>query len=96
MKSAWRDYSDRKWTPNNEMKKFEELLVKNGFVIQKVKETCAKTEYMTMKDDIQDILVFNATDKAKDRITASLRSHDILVENIKLKQEIAKRNQEAE
>ena len=49
---------------------------------------------MTAKGDIQDIFVFNTTDKAKDRITSSLRSHEILVENIKLKQEIAKRNLE--
>lgn len=94
MKTSWRGYNDRKWTPNNEMKKFEELLVKNGFVIQKVKETCAKTEYLTLKDDVQDTFVFNTTDKAKDRIAVSLRSHDILVENIKLKQEIAKRKLE--
>ena len=66
----------------------------NGFIIQKVRETCSKTEYMTAKGDIQDIFVFNTTDKAKDRITSSLRSHEILVENIKLKQEIAKRNME--
>ena len=94
MRSTWRDYSDRKWTPNNEMKKFEELLIENGFIIQKVRETCSKTEYMTVKGNIQDIFVFNITDKAKDRITSSLRSHEILVENIKLKQEIAKRNLE--
>ena len=94
MRAIWRDYSDRKWTPNNEMKKFEELLIENGFIIQKVRETCSKTEYMTVKDNIQDIFVFNTTDKAKDRITSSLRSHEILVENIKLKQEIAKRNLE--
>ena len=94
MRSTWRDYSDRKWTPNNEMKKFEELLIENGFIIQKVRETCSKTEYMTVKGNIQDIFVFNITDKAKDRITSSLRSHEILVENIKLKQEIAKRNME--
>ena len=49
---------------------------------------------MTAKGDIQDIFVFNTTDKAKDRSTSSLRSHEILVENIKLKQGIAKRNME--
>lgn len=92
MRLTWRDYSDRKWTPNNEMKKFEELLIENGFIIQKVRESCSKTEYMAVKDNIQDIFVFNATDKAKDRIKFSLRSHDILVENMKLKQEMAKRN----
>ena len=94
MRAIWRDYSDRKWTPYNEMKKFEALLIENGFIIQKVRETCSKTEYMTAKGDVQDIFVFNTTDKAKDRITSSLRSHEILVENIKLKQEIAKRNME--
>ena len=94
MRSTWRDYSARKSAPNNEMKKFEELLIENGFIIQKVRETCSKTEYMTVKGNIQDIFVFNITDKAKDRITSSLRSHEILVENIKLKQEIAKRNLE--
>ena len=73
MRAIWRDYSDRKWTPNNEMKKFEELLIENGFIIQKVRETCSKTEYMTTKGDIQDIFVFNTTDKAKDRIISSLR-----------------------
>ena len=94
MRSTWRDYSDRKWTSNNEMKKFEELLIENGFIIQKVRETCSKTEYMTVKGNIQDIFVFNATDKAKGRIKSSLRSHDILIENMKLKQEMTKRNLE--
>ena len=42
--------------------------------------------------------VFNLSEeydrRKQDRITSSLRSHEILVENIKLKQEIAKRNLE--
>lgn len=91
MKAAWRDYNNRKWNANKEQEKFEKLLIENGFTIEKIKESCTKSEYQTIKDNVEIIFTFNTEDNAKDKITACLKDHEILVENIRLKQELARR-----
>ena len=91
MKAAWRDYNNRKWNANKEQEKFEKLLIENGFTIEKIKESCTKSEYQTIKDNVEIIFTFNTEDNAKDKITACLKDYEILVENIRLKQELARR-----
>ena len=85
------DIHNRKWTPHKEQVKFEKLLQENGFIIDGIKETMSKTEYMVTKDCAQEEFSFNIDDKADTKIVVCLRSHETLLENIKLKQELARR-----
>jgi hypothetical protein len=89
MKRLFRPIENRKWDAHKEQHKFEVSLEKNGFVINGIKELISKTEYLTTKDEIQDVFIFNTDDNANQAIITCLRSHDIHMENIRLKQEIA-------
>lgn len=82
----------RKWTPHKEQATFEKLLEENGFIIDGIKEAMSKAEYIVTKDGVQEEFSFNIDDKADTKIVVCLRSHEILLENIKLKQELARRN----
>lgn len=91
MKRLFRPIENRKWDAHKEQHEFEVSLEKNGFVINGIKESISKTEYLTTKDEIQDVFTFNIDDNADQAIISCLRSHNIHMENIRLKQEIAKK-----
>jgi len=85
------DIHNRKWSPHKEQEKFEKLLEENGFIISGIKESTGKAEYMVTKDDAQEEFSFHVEDKAADKIAICLKSHAIYLENIKLKQELMRK-----
>ena len=64
-KKKWSN--DRKWDRNNTEKKFEELLLANGFTINGTREYLSKTDYLIEKDGVTEEFSIHGVDNSTKR-----------------------------